>query len=98
MPALNDEFEVTFSLTGVLRDACGGRAEFKAMEHTIYDALLSLFNVFPTVRRFIVDESGGRTGYVQIFVDGNRVSREAFLDQPLDKAVLVTMLPSLSGG
>lgn len=92
------EFEIKFSLPNILREACDGQSEFLVVSHTIEGALFALFSTFPKTRRFVVDENGGRTGYMQIFADNCHIATIEGLREPLRKPTTVMLFPSLSGG
>lgn len=65
---------------------------------TVRDALEAAFAVHPSVRGYLLDESGELRPHVTVFVDGVPVRDRAQLATPCSPDSRVDVLQALSGG
>ena len=65
---------------------------------TVRDALEAAFAVHPTVRGYLLDETGALRRHVAVFVDGVVVRDRERLAEPVAPTACIDVLQALSGG
>jgi sulfur-carrier protein len=65
---------------------------------TVRDALTEVFAVYPTLRGYVLDETGSVRHHVVVYVGGDAVRDKDDLSQPLPAAAEVHIFQALSGG
>ena len=61
-------------------------------------ALHGVFETFPQLQGYVLDERGALRRHVCIFVDGERLANDRALDAPLESKSEVFVMQALSGG
>ena len=64
----------------------------------VRSALDAVFDRFPTLRGYVLDEHGAVRHHVAVFVDGRSLRDKRNLAQPLDADAEVHVIQALSGG
>lgn len=65
---------------------------------TVRGALDGIFDRYPGIRHYILDDQGHVRHHVQIFVDGKLIADRDQLSDAVDDASEVSILQALSGG
>ena len=65
---------------------------------TVRDCLNGLFEKFPTLRGYVLDEAGTMRHHVVAFVDGAAISDKRTLDMPVPANGELFLFQALSGG
>lgn len=65
---------------------------------TVREALDNAFVTYPTVRGYLLDDTGALRAHVTVFVDGQVVSDRAKLRTKVQKDSVIDVLQALSGG
>lgn len=65
---------------------------------TVREALDAAFAVYPTVRGYLLDETGALRPHVTVFVDGVPVHDRGQLTTPVAPQQRIDVLQALSGG
>jgi hypothetical protein len=90
--------------TGLARwlDAGVGNADgeltFEVEAGSLRAALESAFSAHPTLRGYVVDESGTVRQHVAVFVDGQSIADKSALDVALGPRTEIYIMQALSGG
>ncbi|MEO6595052.1 MAG: MoaD/ThiS family protein [Planctomycetota bacterium] len=66
--------------------------------HTVREALDAAFVVYPTVRGYLLDDTGALRQHVTVFVDGQIVRDRGKLAQRVHASARIDVLQALSGG
>ena len=85
-------------IPGMLRVYCGGAAELMLPGGTVRAVLAEMERRFPTLHRNVCDETGAVRRHINVFVNSDNMKDLAGLETPLEPGVVVTILPSVSGG
>jgi molybdopterin synthase sulfur carrier subunit len=81
-----------------LRRQTGGLAVVQATGNTVGEAIASLGRQFPGLKEKIQDDSGGLSGMVGIYVNGEHINYRQGLDTPLTEGNELSLLPAAAGG
>ena len=65
---------------------------------TVAEALVEVFDLYPRMRGYILDDQGAVRKHVAIFVDGERIRDRTTLSDPLPRDAEVFIMQALSGG
>jgi len=76
----------------------GGEASLNVPGSTVADALEHLFERYPTLRGYVVDEHGALRRHVALFVDGQAIQHSSNLQQALGDDAEIYVMQALSGG
>ena len=92
--------QVTFHITGALREFTRGRSkvEIEGSTATIADALSELWKLHPGVRDRIATEQGQIREHINIFVGDEHIRYTGGLMTPLSAGAQISIVPAISGG
>lgn len=90
--------QVTVSIPSALRQYTKNRSDVDLEASTVEELLLRLDGIFPGLRAFIMDESGGVRRYVNIFVNQEDIRSEEGLMTKLKDGDRVYIIPAVAGG
>ncbi len=65
---------------------------------TVAEALSEVFTRTPTLRGYVVDETGALRKHMMVFVDGNQLQDRVALSDPVADDAEVYVMQALSGG
>jgi len=86
---------VAIRLPGALREHASGAAEVLLPARTVGEALRTLTDRHPPLRRHLFDDAGALRGYVNVYLDSRDVRD---LSTPLRPGATLTIVPSVAGG
>ncbi len=91
---------ITVNVAGFLTDFTNGESQIviESSPDTLRKALGGLWEQHLGLRDRVLNEQGDLRPHVNIFVDGENVRRNQFLDTTLSDGCEITILPSVSGG
>ncbi|MDZ4773731.1 MAG: MoaD/ThiS family protein [Planctomycetota bacterium] len=89
---------VTIQLSFLLRDYCGGIADFKLDATSVRNALEVIEKQHPALYRSVCDETGAVRKHVNIFVNDHNTRDAAGIESKLTSGDVVTILQAVSGG
>lgn len=91
---------VTFQISGYLTEFTGGRAEISLAitPPTVGDALSGLWREHGGLRDRVLTEQGVVRPHVNIFVNGETVSRDRLMSTSIDGDGEICIMPAVSGG
>ena len=91
---------ITVLIAGYLTEFTGGRAEIKlgVTPATVGEALNGLWSEHAGLRDRVLTEQGAVRPHVNIFVNGETVSRDQVLKTSLDGDSEICIMPAVSGG
>ena len=90
----------TFQIAGYLTEFTGGRAEIKleGSPQDVGQALNQLWREHVGLRDRVVTEQGAIRPHVNVFVNGEVLSRERALQTPIKAGAEICIMPAVSGG
>ncbi len=88
----------TVRVPGQLRAYCGGATSLPLSATTVRGALDELERDYPSLHRFVCDETGAVRRHLNVFVNTDHVRDRQGLETPLAPGDVVTILPAVSGG
>jgi len=74
------------------------RTPVEAEAADVRGALCGVFEIFPQLQGYVLDEREALRRHVCIFVDGIRLANDKALDAPLQRTSEVYVMQALSGG
>jgi molybdopterin synthase sulfur carrier subunit len=83
---------------GVLRDRCGGAAQFPVNAEKLGGVLAEIERRYPDLYKCVCDETGAVRRHVNLFVNVANSRDLDGVDTPLSPGDEVTILPAVSGG
>ncbi len=96
--AMSEATTIRIHVPSMLRNYCGGASELQLSAPTVRAALGQIEERHPALYRSICDDTGAVRRHVNLFVDVDHIRDLHGLDTALAPGVLVTILPSVSGG
>ena len=91
---------ITFQISGYLTEFTGGRAEINldGTPATVGEALSRLWSEHMGLRDRVLTEQGEVRPHVNIFVNGEILSRDQIMKTSLDGDGEICIMPAVSGG
>lgn len=85
-------------IPAALREYARGASEVEARGKTLAALLADLDARYPGIRQRVLEDTGTIRGYVNVFVNGDRVASEDPAKVALKDGDTVHILPSIAGG
>ena len=90
--------KIVVNIPAALRQYTGNNSEVDVDASTVEGVLVKLDQLFPGLRAFMLDESGGLRRYVNIFVNEHDIRSEEGLKTKLKDGDQVHIIPAIAGG
>jgi adenylyltransferase/sulfurtransferase len=81
-----------------LRSYVGGQVEVPVQGQTVAQALDSLTNQHPSLRKHLFSDAGELRAFVNLFLDEHNIKDLQGLATPLAEADRLMLIPSIAGG
>ena len=89
---------VTFAIPAPYRQATDGQAEVKVEAESVRQAVEALNRSYPDMARRLVADESRLNPYVNVYLNGERLSGDSALDHPLRDGDRLVIMPVIGGG